>query len=145
MMYCHVYLRKGTVYVPTVAKTEAGFYMNVEPVSVTSVSSRKSLQNVLHEVMARGTPVIPTPKRNAYPPPLLPKYAGLKTDRAFMQGTSHWAIDERGGNYQIIGYRVHSDGYWVQDAAQKIDFPANASAGDVVDRMIAMLQDTERP
>lgn len=143
-MYYHVYLRNGTVYVPTMAKTEAGFYMNVEPVAVVAVSNGEGLRTAFREVMTRGNAVIPTPKRNSFPSPLLPKYAGVKTDRAFIQGTSHWAIDERDGNYQIIGYRVHRNGYWVQNPAQKIDFSPDTTAGDMVERMIAILQDATR-
>ncbi len=139
-MYYHVYLRNGSVYVPTLAKTEAGFYMHVEPVTVVSVSNIESLRSAFRDVTARGNAVILTPKRNAFPPPLLPKYAGVKTDHAFMQGALHWAIDEKDGNYQIIGYRVHRDGYWVQDPAQKIDFPPDSTAEDVVERMIAIVQ-----
>lgn len=131
-MYCHVYLRKGDVYVPTVAETEAGFYMNVEPVAVISVANTEGLRNALREVMGRGNTIIPTPKRNAYPPSLLPRYAGVKTDHAFMQKAAHWAIDDKDGDYKIIGYRVHDDGYWVQDTAQKVDFAAGSTADDVI-------------
>ena len=140
-MHQNVYLRNGVVYFPTVAKTEAGFYVLVEPVVDVSVSNVIVLRNVLGDIIARDNVIIPTPKRNAFPPSILPKYAGVKTDRAFMQGTSHWAIDRKNGNYQIIGYRVHQDGYWVQDATQKIGFPKDAPAENVVDRMIAILQD----
>jgi hypothetical protein len=144
LMYLQVYLRKGRVYVPTVAETDAGFYMNVEPVAVIPVADLDALRNAFRDVLARGTIIIPTPKRNAYPPSLLPRYAGVKTDRAFMQQAAHWSIDDKGGEYKIVGYRVHEDGYWVQDPAQKIDFSANSTVDDVIGRMIAILQETAR-
>lgn len=144
-MYCHIYLRNGTIYVPTVAKTEAGFYMNVEPVAVVSVANGEGLRNALDDALARGNALVPTPKRNAYPPSLLPKYAGVKTDRAFMQGASHWAIDIREGNYSIVGYRIHKDGYWVEDATSKIDLSPSSTVEDVVKRMIAILQQVDTP
>jgi hypothetical protein len=143
-MYFHVYLRQGTVYVPTVARTEAGFYMNVEPVAVVSVSNTDGIRSAFRGLITRGNTVIPTPKRNEYPPSLLPKYAGVETDRAFIHGTAHWAIDEKEGDYQIIGYRVHRDGYWVQDAAQKILLPTGSTAENVVEQMIAILEDAAR-
>lgn len=143
-MYIHVYLRQGIVYMPTVARTEAGFYMNVEPVAEVSVSNTDGIRSAFHELIARGTAVIPTPKRNEYPPSLLPKYAGVKTDRAFMHGTAHWAIDKKDGDCQIIGYRVHKDGYWVQDDAQKIVLRAGTTTENVVEQMIAILRDAAR-
>jgi len=143
-MHQNVYLRNGVAYFPTVAKTEAGFYVLVEPVVEVSVSNVIGLRNALGDIIARDNVIIPTPKRNAFPPSLLPKHAGVKTDRAFMQGASQWAIDRKNGNYQIIGYRVHQDGYWVQDGTQKIGFPKDAPTDSVVDRMIAILQDAAR-
>jgi len=143
-MYIHVYLRQGVVYMPTVARTDAGFYMNVEPVAVVSLSNTDGIRSAFHELIARGNTVIPTPKRNEYPPSLLPKYAGVKTDRAFMHGTAHWAIDEKEGDYQIIGYRAHKDGYWVQDAAQKTVLPTGSTTENVVEQMIGILRDAAR-
>lgn len=143
-MYHHVYLRKGMVYLPTVAKTEAGFYMNVEPVAKVSVSNATGLRATLTDAVAKENLIIPTPKRSAFPPPVLPKYAGVKTDREFMRGASHWAIERKNGNNQIFGYRVHRDGYWVQDATQKIDFPSDATTENVIEQMIAVLEATAR-
>jgi hypothetical protein len=143
-MFVNVYLREGKTYLPTVAKTDAGFYMNVEPVAVIPVADLGALRNAFRDVLVRGTPIIPTPKRNAYPPSLLPRYAGVKTDRAFMQQAAHWSMDDKGGEFKIIGYRVHDDGYWVQDPAQKIDFAANSTIEDVIGRMIAILQEAAR-
>lgn len=143
-MYVHVYLRQGVVYMPTVVRTDAGFYMNVEPVAVVPVSNTDGIRSALHEIIARRNTVIPTPKRNEYPPSLLPRYAGVKSDRAFMHGTAHWAVDEKGGDYQIIGYRLHKDGYWVQDAAQKIVLSTGSMAENVVEQMIGILRDAAR-
>jgi hypothetical protein len=35
----------------------------------------------------------------------------------------------------------HRDNYWTEDPDQKTEFPPNASVDEVVDRMIAILQD----
>ena len=143
-MFFNCNLRNGIVYVPTVVKTEAGFYMDVEPVSVVPVSNTEGLRGALQDIIARGNVIVPTPKRNDYGPPLLPKYAGLKTDGAFMRGATQWSIKEKDGNYQIVGYRVHKDGYWVEDADQRTDLPPGSTVDDVIDRMIAILQDAAR-
>jgi hypothetical protein len=58
-------LRDELVYLPRVAKTEAGFYMNCEPVSVISVANADRLYRVLEDVMKKGNAVVPTPKRGA--------------------------------------------------------------------------------
>jgi hypothetical protein len=139
-------LKDGIVYVPTMAKTEAGFYMRREPVAVVPAANTEALRRALQDVMDRGNAIIPTPKRDAFPPPVLPKYAGVRSWSAFMRGASEWAIDERGGIYQIIRYRKDPDGgpSWVPDRKGQIDFPSGTQRDDVIDRMIAIVQETAR-
>lgn len=139
-------LKNGIVYVPTVAKTETGFYMDREPVAVVPAANTEALRRALYDVVARGNAIIPTPKRNAYPPPVLPKYAGEKTWSAFMRGVSEWNISEKDGNYQIVQYRENPkrDGSWIEDPDRKIEFPAGTTIDDVIDRMIALVQGTTR-
>jgi hypothetical protein len=96
--------------------------------------------------MDRGNAIIPTPNAMPFRRPVLPKYAGARSRSAFMRGASEWAIDERGGIYQIIPYRKDPDWGpgWVPDRKGQIDFPAGTKRDDVIDRMIAIVQDTAR-
>lgn len=139
-------LKDGIVYLPTVAKTEAGFYMNREPVAVVPVANTDTLRGALRNVIKMGNRVIPTPARDAYPPPVLPKYAGAKTWSAFMRGASEWKITQNNGVYQIIPYRRDPEGSesWVEHTEQKIAFPLGTTADDVIERMILVLQDAAR-
>jgi len=131
------YLKNGVVYVPTVVKLQTGAYVGVEPVAVTSVADTVGLRRAFLDAIARKNAVVP-------PPPVLLKYAGVKTWSAFARGATTWSIDETDGNYQIIGYRDHPDGYWAPDPKQKIDFPPGSTVEVVIDRMIAILQDAAR-
>jgi hypothetical protein len=88
-------LKDGIVYVPTTAKTEAGFYMSREPVAVVPAANTEALRRALQDVMDRANPIIPTPKRDAFPTPMLPKYAGARSWSAFMRGASEWSIIEK--------------------------------------------------
>jgi len=139
-------LKDGIVYLPTVAKTEAGFYMDREPVAVVPAEHTDGLRLALRNLVARGNAIIPTPKRNAYPPPVLPKYAGVKTWAAFMRGASEWKIAEKNGNYEIVPYRKDPKGgaSWVEDRDHKITFSPGTTVEDVIGRMIAVLQDAAR-
>jgi hypothetical protein len=38
-MNCHLYLRRGNVYLPTMGKMDEGFYRGVEPVADVSASN----------------------------------------------------------------------------------------------------------
>jgi hypothetical protein len=139
-------LKNGLVYLPTVARTQAGFYMKREPVAVVPAVDADELRRALRDIMAKGNAVIPTPKRDAFPAPVLPKYAGEKTWAAFMRGASEWDISEKNGNYQIMPYRKDPEGgqSWVPVSDHKITFPPGTPVDGVIERMIAILQDAAR-
>lgn len=139
-MHCHVYLRKGTVYLPTMGEVEKGFYRGVEPVAVVSVANTKSLRQALLATIARGNPAVPRLRRSQYPPPVLLKYAGVKTWSAFDSDTSLWTVSEEGGRFVIIPYKKRPTGESVQDQTGKIEFPQEASTDTVVERIIAIMQ-----
>ena len=141
-MHCHVYLRKGTVYLPTMGEVEKGFYRGVEPVALVSVTNTKSLRQALLATIARGNPTVPRLRRSEYPPPVLLKYAGVKTWSAFDRDASLWTISEAGGHFVIIPYKKRPTGESVQDQNDKIEFPPGSSADVVIERIISILQQT---
>jgi hypothetical protein len=140
-MLFHSYLRRGAVYVPTVVKLKTGAYMDIEPVAVVAVANTEALHRAFLDTTARQNAVVPHPPKDDWPPPVLLKYAGVKTWSAFSRGTSVWSINEKDGAYQIIGYRTHAKGYWAEDTDQIMDFPPGTTIDDVIERMIAILQD----
>jgi hypothetical protein len=137
-------LKNVIVYVPTNVKTEAGFYMHREPVAVVPAANTDALRHAFQAVMMKGNEVVPTPKRDAFPPPVLPKYAGAKSWAAFMKDASEWAINEDNGNYDIVPYRKDPEGSqaWVADKARKSQFPAGTTRDQVIERMIEIIQTT---
>lgn len=136
-------LKDGLVYLPTVAKTEAGFYMTRDPVAVVQAADTDALRRALRDAIAKGNTIIPTPKRNAFPPPVLPKYAGEKTWSAFMRGASDWDIFEKDGNYEITPNQKDPQGGqgWVPVTDRKITFPSGVAVDEVIDHMVAIVQD----
>jgi hypothetical protein len=140
MLYT-VYLKKRTVYIPTVAQLATGAYSDEEPVAEVSVTNTEGLRRALLDTIARGNAIIPNPQKDKWPPPVLLKYAGAKSWSAFMRGTMTWNIKEYDGAYQIIGNLVHAIGDSQEDPAQKIILPPGSNANDAIDRMIEILQD----
>jgi hypothetical protein len=135
-------LKDGVVYVPTVAKTQAGFYMRREPVAVVPAADTDALRRAFQDVMQRGNEIIPTPKRDAYPAPVLPKYAGAKSWAAFMSGASEWTINEGNENYEVVPYRKDPEGSqaWVADNEHKMQFPAGTTRDQVIEHVIKIVQ-----
>jgi hypothetical protein len=141
-MFCHLYLRKGKAFVPTLGRVPGGPYRDIEPVTVVEVSDTGGLRQALHQTIARGHPPVgPYPRPN--PPPVVLKHAGVKSWGAFARSASPWAIEERNGKYRIIGHRREPNN-WAEDPGQTVAFPQGATLDQVIDRMIAILQETAR-
>jgi hypothetical protein len=138
MLY-QCYLRKRIVYVPTVGK-RGGAYTDIDPAAVVPVADTEGLRRAFLSAIAKKNVPVPLQKGKR-PPPVILKYAGVRTWSAFANGTLVWNIDEEEDLYQIVGHRVHPDGYWVRDEEQKIRFPPGTSVDVVIDRMIAILQE----
>jgi hypothetical protein len=141
MLY-NCYLRNSIVYVPTVGK-RGGVYNDIEPVAVVPAANTDGLRHAFLNAIARKNVDLPLIK-GKWAPPVILKYAGVKAWSAFARGTLTWNIDETDGAYRIVGHRVHPDGYWVRDSDQIVRFLPGTAVTDVVDRMIAILQDAAR-
>jgi hypothetical protein len=143
-MNCHIYLRNGIVYVPTMGRMDRGFYRGVEPVAVVPVSNTEGLRRALAETIARGNPDVPMLRRNEWPPPVLLKYAGVKTWSTFERDMSLWDIKQDAGSFRIESNSKRANGMWLEDPKKTITFAPGTSVDDVVERMITIVEEAAR-
>jgi hypothetical protein len=73
-MNCHISLRNGVVYMPTMGKMGKGFYR--------------------HQLAQRHVAVPQPRRRDDWPPPVVLKYAGVKSWPAFERGRQVWNLEE---------------------------------------------------
>jgi hypothetical protein len=104
-MNCHLYLRKGTAYLPTMGKMDKGFYCGVEPVAIVLASDTEGIRQALQATITRGNPLVPVLRRSEWPPPILLKYASVKYWSAFERGMVFWTIKEEGGTFRLAGQK----------------------------------------
>jgi hypothetical protein len=143
-MHFSLYLRNGIAFVPTTGRVlPGGAYRDMEPVTVAPLSNPEAVRRALRDAVSRGNPPAPRYPPGGHPQPVVVKYAGVKSWSAFAHGTLPWGITERDGNFQILGYRRHPDG-WREDPEQKIDLPAGSTVDDAIDRLIEILQDASQ-
>jgi hypothetical protein len=87
------------------ARTEAGYWMAVEPVDVRIVETPTDLQRVLLTTIKRGNPRVPTPDRDNFPRPVMERHCGLKSLSAFERAATLWAISGDSAEYRIYEWR----------------------------------------
>lgn len=143
-MSWHVYLRKGTLFVPTTGLVDGGILRDIEPVSVVPIANIEAVREALRATIARGNPATPHFRLGSYPQPIVLKYAGVKTWSAFAREARSWSIRQEKENYQIVGYRKHAKGYWVEDPEKKFEVSAGTTVDEVIERMISILQGAAR-
>ncbi len=144
IMYSHFYLRNGTVYVPTMGMMEKGFYRGIEPAAVVPVTNADALREALAATIARGNPLVPKLRRREWPPPVVLKYAGVKSWSAFERGMMLWSIEEKDGIWKVVGKKQSLDGAMVDDPDQTMTFPPRTSVDEVISRAISIVQHAAR-
>lgn len=138
-MLWHLYLRRGTVFIPTVARTDAGFYLDVDPVAVLDSTNRQGLIDALKRAISSGNPVVETPTRATFPKPVVLKYAHVKSWAAFEKSASCWTIKKVDDIFELHSPQENRAGSWDQDAARIETFEGEAAievlASSIVDQL----------
>lgn len=132
-----VILRKGHAFVPTMAKTKAGFYMGIEPIEVVDAHDQVALEQAIIRTVKRGNPSVPTPSRDVYSrESALLKYAKVKSRSAFEKFAQSWKLSKREGAYFIVPYRRRQDSGSEEDMERGEAIPADVPLEDVARRLV---------
>jgi hypothetical protein len=136
-----LYLRRGVVYLPTTAKVLTGGGQEIEPVEKAAISDETALRQAIRETLARGNPVLASYSYADNPEPWVIKSAKVKSFGEFAQGTLLWIIVEKDGAYEIRPQKKVPYKGWIPDPDRKIALPEGSDEGDLIDRMIAVLNE----
>ena len=128
--------RKGQAFVPTMARTEVGFYMGVEPVEVIDMSDPERVEQALVRAVMRGNPEVPTPTRGDFPEDPLLKHANVKSMATFERSAHSWKVSKQGANYVIGPYRLGKYGGSEEDQQKMEAIPAEKGIEAVVHRLV---------
>jgi hypothetical protein len=139
-MLWNVYLRNGMAFIPTVAQTDAGFFLDVDPVGVVSATDTEALQHAIKQALGRGNPKVPAPTRAVFPKPVLLKYAKVKSWPAFEKGCLNWTIVEKDGVYHVKQGRRRPDRGWEDDPKRIEALPPGAGIDEVAQRVTSSVQ-----
>ncbi len=117
-MLWHIYLRKGQVFVPTVSKTDAGFFMDTNPVAVHAANDLNGIIGAIETTISRGNPVVPAPCRGSFPAPIVLEHAKVKSWATFEKAAVCWKVRLKEVAYQLCPMRKNPAGGWEDDLAK---------------------------
>ena len=129
-------LRKGQAFVPTMARTEAGFYMGVEPVEVVEARNHAAVEQAMVRAVSRGNPSVPTPTRANFPESSLLKHAKVRSLSSFEKSAKSWKLSKRDNAYFIVPYRPRKDQGVEEDIERGEAIPADEPLESVVRRLV---------
>ena len=129
-------VRRVKAYVPTMARTEAGFYMGMEPIEVVDTSERQEVENAVMRAITRGNPVVPTPSRDNYPESPLLKRANVKSLSTFEKSAQTWKLAKNNGAYEIVPYKRVKTAGALEDRERTEVLPDSELLPVVVHRLV---------
>ena len=143
-------VREGKAYACVPAQTEAGFYVDTEPVFVTDLEADKLLAT-LGELIALGHPSIPTPtaKEMQTRAGLIPSAAGVSSWKRLAQGGASYSIQwGKGDAITLFISRLDEKGRfeWDPDKTRTFsgDTPLRAVVGVILEDVHSREDLTER-
>jgi hypothetical protein len=126
---------------PTMAKAEAGFYLEMEPVQVVSASDTQALQTAIKHIVSKGNPIVATPSRTNFPKPFLQRYAKVKSWSIFEKDAQIWKVVEEAGMYHVKPGRKHASGKgWEDDPGRVVSLPPGTTLDAMVQHFAFLLQ-----
>lgn len=136
-MLWHIYHRKGQVFVPTVSKTDAGFFLDSNPVAVLDARDEVGIMLAIQTAVARGNPVATAPDRESFPPPAVLEHAKVKSWSTFEKSALFWKIRLKDAVYQVCPTRKSATGGWETDTSRIEECTTGKDVARKVCEMIA--------
>ncbi len=137
-------LYKDVVYVPTCYAISAGFYFENVPLEAVPVEQTQRLQQAIQAALGRGNPPISSDEARAL---------SSSNDNPLLKATharSWYALDRQTAGlwnlrknvlYEIrVNQRMEPRG-WHEDKTKREQFPPGTPVGEVITRLIAMIQE----
>ncbi len=142
-------LHGGIVYIPTSYRVERkGFFFENAPIESVSVNQIPKLREAIVRAIGRGNPSISlnqykslsSSKRSV----LLEATGTRSWDVLDRQINGLWSVTEIDGQYVIRVKQPMQPRGWHEDKTKRVQFPPGTPVEDVIDRLIAIIQECDR-
>ena len=130
---------KEKILLPTVARTEAGFYLDREPVAVVNASDKISLIEAITDRLKARVETVPTPNRGDWPKWVVLQHAKVRSVNAFEKEARFWRIEKRGSHWIVEQWKHHEEGKGFVPG-HETELTDAMSIQDVATRFAAVLQ-----
>ena len=141
----HVYVRDDVAIIPTVSCTTAGYFLDTEPVAVSSVRSPDEFARALDGAITAGNPTVPTPTRDAFPKPVVLPYARVRSWRELERVATCFTIQRVGAEFELAVTGRGEDGQWVESPTDTVRVPDSSGPSGIVQHIISRISHGHHP
>ena len=144
MTLARFYLWSERVIIPTVARTEAGFYTDIEPIAVLEIKETTLLKESMLAVLSRANPEIPTPTRAEAPGSVVLEALELKKWAAFEKKAVLYMVHKRDEAIIVYGTGRGDNGMWTEKKSREKLFSADTPVSEIFEYVLGdMLEQPE--
>ncbi|MBI2817987.1 MAG: hypothetical protein HYX72_13720 [Acidobacteria bacterium] len=134
-----LYFLDDKAILPTVGRTEAGYDLEIEPVTVLDVNDRRGIIAALAAALSTGNPVIPTPSPRDFPKPVVMRHVSLRSYQQFVEKATTWSILKGDDYYVIVPYLKGNCSGWKEDAEHHIKLPEHGDATEMATEIVNLI------
>ena len=141
-------LYNGVVHIPTSRQISPGFYVADAPLECVSVEETEKLRQAIVSAVGRGNPPISRDHARVLihgkDSPVLKATGARSWSVLDRQTNGLWSLVEKDGMFQIRVDQPMQPRGWHEDKTKRVEFPPGTTVEDVIDRLIAMIQERAR-
>lgn len=132
MSLVRLYIQHQKLILPTVAETEAGFFIDTAPVQVFEIADIDSWKSAMYLALVEGNKLVPTPERSDDPGSAILDKLDINKWSTFETSAVMYTL-QTGGRY-IHMYRTGkgADRMWSNDGMEQRQFASQAPLEVVV-------------
>ena len=129
--------------IPTVAQAEAGFYMDVEPVTICDANDQDKLREALTKALAMENPVIPTPEVTDDPGSVILDKLGLRKWLPFEAEAMMYTVHIADNKIECYSTGRAVRGSWQRNQSKHMTFDPPAGMQSLIESIMIDMK-TER-
>jgi hypothetical protein len=134
LIRCYLYREK--VVVPTVKQTEAGFYVDSQPVEVHPMKDRQSLHSELVQALTKENEMVPTPDASQEAGSVILDKLGLQKWSSFEKSAVMYTIMLGVRYVTVYASGRGTDGMWSEASSKQRQFHPQLSKEAIADLLI---------
>jgi hypothetical protein len=139
----NLYIRSGKAYIPSMAKSDVGVYIEIEPVAVVDLKFDDLLAAIGNSVQ-KGNPTIPHPswdEMKTLPQPVL-KAAKVRSWRQFVQKVKVYSIEQNANGFELKYFeRAKKGNGFFSDNSRTKKFSRDTALQEIVQAVLLDVQE----